>query len=444
MEKAAASTTSAAPASAVAMAPGGDDDVDETGYTEVDMSGSAEQSAAALLGHGGCPQLVDLASVMEDMRILGSVAQSVNALMAVVAPLAQTSPLPEVLVDILECLHRLLTCAGNLIPSVSPAALLAPSSSTAVDGTLGASIVCKDLFSLFAQVLESQNNLLGQMATASSTSAAAAASAEAGEEEGGSVAMAGGVDVGADDEGIKMGGGESSAEEVEGGDGGGGDGASEADPAAVARASVQVAAACAECLAALCRHAPVVALQHLSDTVSAVGGAVVPALGAAAPGIIQPLSLLLCKGVTSPDSTIAIPCIEAMSALGSKDGEAEASLTLPHSIVSPRINAILTNALIRRIEDSVSTGTTESLLIADSCFGAVIDLHSSDDSEFLKNFVKLNMVARLTATFQACKQGFASINRSSPGALDSDEKDKIKETLVNVKRFIQYKQSFLA
>ena len=334
-----------------------------------------------------------MAACLADVRVTASVLQALEAMSVVVVRAIQAAHVSKALPDMLEALDRLCSGAGNLIPCLSLEAL-EPSFS-------------QQCLSLFARVFECQNDLIGTIRAAPADSVSLAST----------------------------------------------------DTSAVIRASKEVAASAAEGIAALCRRAPVPVLQYLAGhggalhSAAAAGGSAIAgtatgagtaAAAAGGESSLQPLALLLCKGATSPDCAIVIPCLESMAALGGKDSEAEAQLGAAGSIVTARINALLSNAALRKMEENVMLGTPEALLVTNACFAAMIDMHSSDDASYLQNFAKLNANARLAAGLQTCRQAFAALKKSSPAALTGEEREQIKETLVNVKRFVAYKQQFLS
>lgn len=173
------------------------------------------------------------------------------------------------------------------------------------------------------------------------------------------------------------------------------------------------------------------------------------------------LALLLIKGGSFPNVEISVPSVLAMDALGQRDfalrdacgvaagsGAAGAGAV---GLVSPVLNGLLTNALLRRLQDpnAYACDTTQQdkqlrlleggMQLMDSCFNALIDLHTSDEPTFLANYAKLQCDNRL----QERGSFFANQLNAAQSKLDSNDLEKFSETLANMENFIQYKADFL-
>lgn len=84
------------------------------------------------------------------------------------------------------------------------------------------------------------------------------------------------------------------------------------------------------------------------------------------------------------------------------------------AFLKPKINGLLSNSLLRILDNSTKDHTSNNtnnnenedddisdrLQLLGSCFSSYIDLHSSDDTEILSNFIKLNSISRLNTTFK--------------------------------------------
>jgi len=166
---------------------------------------------------------------------------------------------------------------------------------------------------------------------------------------------------------------------------------------------------------------------------------------------LKELSVLLVKGSGFPNVEVAVSSVVAMSALGQRDFAIREATAGQCGLLNTVLNALLTNALLRRLQDpnaySCDTAQHDKQLrllegrmqLMDSCFNAIVDLHTSDDVALLSNYVKLQGAAKL----QERASFFASM-LGSPAAhkLDRNDLEKFSETLENVESFIQYKAGF--
>lgn len=159
------------------------------------------------------------------------------------------------------------------------------------------------------------------------------------------------------------------------------------------------------------------------------------------------LSLIHC--ISSPIFELAYPGIMAIATLAQRDngglalGEEVDTSSKPIMLLySKAVNFLLTNAMLRRLEEPNAFAVTSrykiyspgkgrektsgkrkgqgkgvmqvlveldeednlelaSLRIVDACLNALIDLHSSDDTEYLDNFRRMNCLQKLQASFHA-------------------------------------------
>jgi hypothetical protein len=77
--------------------------------------------------------------------------------------------------------------------------------------------------------------------------------------------------------------------------------------------------------------------------------------------------------------------------------------------------------------------------LMDSCFNAIIDLHTSDDTAFLSNYVKLQCAGKLQERGEFFSNKLGS---TAAAKLDRSDLEKFSETLENLESFIQYKAGF--
>lgn len=179
----------------------------------------------------------------------------------------------------------------------------------------------------------------------------------------------------------------------------------------------------------------------------------------------QRLSLLLCRCSSSCFESVAISSVMLVGLLAQKDGqyrEQHMSGTPTETrLIQPRINALLSNALLRVIETSVSSAEIdgyEQLSLVDAAISAIIDLHTADDPELLQNFTRLNALKKLTECLPYFETAVhaAAAAEDGPGSKDSekmadsdedngDDDDReemlgdFNDTISNVKSFIEYK-----
>jgi hypothetical protein len=163
------------------------------------------------------------------------------------------------------------------------------------------------------------------------------------------------------------------------------------------------------------------------------------------------LAVLLVKGSGYPNVEIAVPSALGMSALGQRDFAIREASGNQAGLLSPVLNALLTNALLRRLQDanaySCDTAQQDKQLrlleggmqLMDSCFNAIIDLHTSDDPAFLSNYVKLQCAGKLRERGEFFSNKLGS---TAAAKLDRSDLEKFSETLENLESFIQYKAGF--
>ena len=88
-----------------------------------------------------------------------------------------------------------------------------------------------------------------------------------------------------------------------------------------------------------------------------------------------------------------------MAVLGQRDFAIRENSNNQSGLLNPVLNALLTNALLRRLSESnaYSCDTIQqnkqlrllegSMQLMDSCMNAIIDLHTSDDILFITNYI---------------------------------------------------------
>ena len=165
--------------------------------------------------------------------------------------------------------------------------------------------------------------------------------------------------------------------------------------------------------------------------------------------LVQGLALLLCRSSTSTFDGVALSAISLVGLLAQKDGQHRAEHTGGSPVVAPKINALLSNAVLRVVDTCIASAASsgghatdyEQLSVIDAALGAFIDLHSSDDGDILENFVRLHAPKRLAefVTF-----GDASLrhvrSRMNDDAWDPSD---FEETLENVQGLLAYKRPWV-
>jgi hypothetical protein len=204
---------------------------------------------------------------------------------------------------------------------------------------------------------------------------------------------------------------------------------------------------------------------------------------------MQRLALALCQCAAANDTEQVIPAAAAMGILGQIDckrREDEYSHGRGYvGVFDPKINALFSNALLRAIESSKTTyeaatkgsraainrGVNSSALryhldLLNTAISAFIDLHTSDDSELLKIFSRLDAPRKLglalhdmesvASLFNSLRDrdktkkdtsmqtdddddGNISCSGDSEDDSDVDSDPDYMETLENLTNFIEYK-----
>ena len=176
---------------------------------------------------------------------------------------------------------------------------------------------------------------------------------------------------------------------------------------------------------------------------------------------LKSLCLVLVKGGAFPNIEIAVPAVLAMGALGQRDFQLRDACGAagvvgvgsgPLGLLSPVLNGLLTNAILRRLQDpnAYASDTRQQdkqlrlleggMQLMDSCFNSLIDLHTSDDPTFLANYSKLQCASRLSERGGVFAQ---KLSASAEAKLDKNDLEKFSETLENVKAFVAYKANFV-
>jgi hypothetical protein len=174
--------------------------------------------------------------------------------------------------------------------------------------------------------------------------------------------------------------------------------------------------------------------------------------------LMQALCLALSKGVMHSDDQTSSSCLQTVNILAAKENEAEASQLGACSIVSDRLNALLSNAVGRRLDAGIEKMTaccsrnavnvsdlSEVLRVLDTAFMTIIELHTSDNPHYLHNFTRLQIGNRLVTSAPAVEKVLSTVEKLSKTnkavqLIDKGFRRKLRETLENVSSFIEYKK----
>eukprot|EP01031_Cornospumella_fuschlensis_P038288 gene38288-46525_t len=126
---------------------------------------------------------------------------------------------------------------------------------------------------------------------------------------------------------------------------------------------------------------------------------------------------------------------------------------LPLSPLFPaNLHALLTNALLNKaatpqtfsLEAAAKTQASNvarsTLFCLDATVNSIVDMHSSDEAEYLAGFFKLKAGDKLTAIGQEMLSRYEAAKQH--GMLSAEDVEKLEETLENLSNFIEYKQQF--
>mmetsp|Transcript_21132 Transcript_21132/g.29328 ORF Transcript_21132/g.29328 Transcript_21132/m.29328 type:complete len:796 (-) Transcript_21132:111-2498(-) len=199
---------------------------------------------------------------------------------------------------------------------------------------------------------------------------------------------------------------------------------------------------------------------------------------------LKQVALLLVQCISSPIFELAAAGVAAVGLLGQRDSQmattdvpantASAS-TVRMLLYSKSVNFLLTNALLRRLatpnafavtarnlmyngkplssnhnkKQNKSITANESyelsqkenielstLRLIDVSFNAMVDLHASDDIQYLNNFMALHCVEKLKERFQ----DFGNRLSNCSVGLNEDDVDTFEVTIQNIDNFLQYKE----
>ncbi|KAJ1425181.1 hypothetical protein B484DRAFT_92968, partial [Ochromonadaceae sp. CCMP2298] len=233
-----------------------------------------------------------------------------------------------------------------------------------------------------------------------------------------------------------------------------------------------------ECLALLARHA---------TPSGAVGGGpagawvLVPVLEEQ----VRALALLVVRGASHCNVEVSLQAVLLAATMGQRDSvirDIQPQGAQGEGLLSVQVNALLTNALLRRAQDpsAYSSATLRpqtqaqgvhaqgaatgvdikrgrllegSLRLLDALLNAIIDLHTSDSTAFLALYWKLSapekisqaatlLGERLSVVAEASNYASGAAGGAPWAPFDSGDFEKFSETLENVQSFLEYKQSF--
>jgi hypothetical protein len=201
---------------------------------------------------------------------------------------------------------------------------------------------------------------------------------------------------------------------------------------------------------------------------------------------LKTLAILLVRCTALPHLEVCSTAALCIAALGQGDNSCR-DISPGIGLYPPSLNALLTNALLRRLEQPNAFSLESSVMnhdhdqkmkksqqeiatrgynsitrqmnvsvasvrLMDVFLNAVIDLHTSDDPLLLHNYSKLRVHDKLSACgfvfhnkVQLMTSSFSSSEEEAGGvgaAMDETEVEKCSETLENVRAFLDYKNQF--
>jgi len=182
---------------------------------------------------------------------------------------------------------------------------------------------------------------------------------------------------------------------------------------------------------------------------------------------LKAMAILLVRCTALPNIEICSSAALCISTLGQGDNSCRDS-SPGQGLYPPSLNALLTNSLLRRLEQpnaySLESSAVDqkslhevgrdsrqlnvliaSVRLMDVFLNAVIDLHTSDDPALLHNFSKLRVSDKLSAcggVFHDKVQQLTALLEAVAVVMDDAEMEKFTETLENVHGFIDYKSQF--
>jgi len=201
---------------------------------------------------------------------------------------------------------------------------------------------------------------------------------------------------------------------------------------------------------------------------------------------LKTLAILLVRCTALPHLEVCSTAALCIAALGQGDNSCR-DISPGIGLYPPSLNALLTNALLRRLEQPNAFSLESSVMdhdhdqkkksqqeiatrgynsitrqmnvsvasvrLMDVFLNAVIDLHTSDDPLLLHNYSKLRVHDKLSAcgfVFHNKVQLMISSSSSEEeaggggvgAAMDETEVEKCSETLENVRTFLDYKNQF--
>jgi hypothetical protein len=200
---------------------------------------------------------------------------------------------------------------------------------------------------------------------------------------------------------------------------------------------------------------------------------------------MQRLALLLCQCTTRTERDLLLPTATAIGVIGQYDStkrEEEFQRSRKYQgLFEPKINALLSNALLRSLESCIAS---KEAIIKSSAKGATIanarefevlrdvtnvmsvlasafiELHTSDDPEIAKNFVRLEATKKLNVVLINLGESVALLGKKGGDRdcadvemrndsdhdedVDSDDESMdpdYEETIENLRSFIEYKST---
>ena len=414
------------------------DDIDGDGDEDEEVIDTANESAAHATHTASSSSAIssltsaDIESFvsLRDVTAVQCIAETMYTCMDMLIQVTADGPIyATYIIDILDCVDRLCLCAANTMPHIPSEMLVSPTqyqaaAAAAVLGTSSTSPIPESTFKVFLTVFaRCVDRLFAFEAMISSHSRATATASESEPlpQQTAENPLQGLITSSGDD----------------------------ITTNALLRCIHDATQSALTCLDVLFRLAPISSMQS-------------SVLDAQDSMLMQITALALCKGVMHNQREVAVTSIQTVATLATKDSEAEVTVHAAKTIISCKLNALLSNSLLRKTEiialeldnicGIIQMGRdiekhiqllSQSLAVVESCCMAFIDLHTSDDLELLSVYKRLQAEQKLSLVFQLLDKIHKQILSTSRAKkiISKRDRNKSEEAAENVLRFLEYKSA---
>ena len=155
-------------------------------------------------------------------------------------------------------------------------------------------------------------------------------------------------------------------------------------------------------------------------------------------GDMKLIATLICRAISSPNHDVVVKGVDLAIAVGANE----------NNILAVPVHGIISNALLRRlitpsafrvlnVSNSATSIKDMTAVTTGVCIEGIIDLHSGDDLDYLKSFVKLGAIEKLQTAFAGLDVDKLSKDTE---LIESGELGHLHDVLDNVEPFLDYKQ----